>query len=171
MKKSVSATMMAVALLTASLTSNEANAQHRRAIGHGKSKARVQQKVQKRVYLDPSLQQPRPRLGFQGQLLNGYGMKIVSVNWGSAAQRAGLEAGDVITKINGRFIRSQWDYDQALQNAARHNFGQLKMKVRNVRYTWGQNVPEYAQVRATLDGYGGGVYPQNGPPIQAYARN
>lgn len=97
--------------------------------------------------------QPTPKLGFTGQMVYGYGMKVLSVNWGSAAQRAGLEAGDVITRINGRNIRSQWDYDQALISAANYNYGQVNMKVRNVRYDWGHNVPRYAFVTTTLNGF------------------
>lgn len=174
MKKQVTTMMLVVTFLSASFINSEATAQKKRAIQSGKSQARVHQKVQQqrgqqRVYVDPGFSQPTPKLGFQGQMLNGYGMKVVSVNWGSAAKRAGLEAGDVVTRINGRQIRSQWDYDQALRSAANNNYGRLQMKVRNIRFDWGYNVPKYAQVHATLDGYGGGVYPQSRPVVQAYS--
>ncbi len=114
---------------------------------------------QNQLLVQPGFRQPAPRLGFNGQMIHGYGMKVASVNWGSAAQRAGLESGDVIMKVNGRAIRSQWDYDQALRDAANFNYGQVNMKVRNVRYDWGHNVPMFAYVSTVLDGFASPIVP------------
>ena len=112
----------------------------------------------------PGYHQPTPKLGFQGQILGGYGMKVVSVNWGTPAQKVGLESGDVITQINGRQIRSQWDYDQALRNAAKYHSGRVNLLVRNVRFDWGWKVPEYVSSTTFLQGFGypaGPIGPQS----------
>ncbi len=124
--------------------------------------------------VEPGYNQPTPKLGFQGQILGGYGMKVVSVNWGTPAQRIGLESGDVITQINGRQIRSQWDYDQALRDAAMYYSGRVNLQVRNVRYDWGWNVPEYVSSTTFLEGFGypaGPIGPQSvGPQVAAQQR-
>lgn len=161
-------TLMAAALFATSLL-NSADAQMKtRAIIEGQPRPAVQQHVpSQRVLVDPGYQQPTPKLGFNGQMIHGYGMKVINVNWGSAAKRAGLEPGDIIVKINGQWIRSQWDYNQALQNAANYNWGKVSMKVQNVRHKWGYNVPKYAFVKTVLDGYGGGPGGPIGPQVQA----
>jgi serine protease Do len=46
------------------------------------------------------------------------GLLVTSVTDGSAASRAGLKAGDVITSINGRAVRSRTDLIQELRDAA-----------------------------------------------------
>jgi serine protease Do len=74
----------------------------------------------------------RPRLGIDaedigGQLgsffgaPDGEGILVRSVNGGSAAEKAGLKAGDVITSFNGERVRSLGDLRQKLaaQNDAR----------------------------------------------------
>lgn len=166
MKKT--ATLMALTVLATSFVST-AMAQDRsmkqRTMQQGQTLVQPQQ-GQQRTYVNPGYQQPTPKLGFNGQIVYGFGMKVVSVNWGSAAQRAGLESGDVIVKINGRQIKSQWDYDQALQNAANYNYGQVNMKVRNVRYDWGHHVPMFAHVSTVLDGFQGGPVGPIGPRQQ-----
>jgi serine protease Do len=45
------------------------------------------------------------------------GLLVTSVAEGSAASRAGLKAGDVITSINGRSVRSRDDLTRSLRNA------------------------------------------------------
>jgi S1-C subfamily serine protease len=40
-------------------------------------------------------------LGVQPQTVNGVGVKVVTVQRGSAAAKAGLQAGDVITSLDG----------------------------------------------------------------------
>jgi S1-C subfamily serine protease len=74
----------------------------------------------------------RPRLGIDaedigGQLgsffgaPDGEGILVRSVNSGSAAEKAGLKAGDVITSFNGERVRSLGDLRQKLasQNDAK----------------------------------------------------
>jgi len=45
------------------------------------------------------------------------GLLVTSVTDGSAASRAGLKAGDVITSINGRAVRSRDDLVQEIREA------------------------------------------------------
>lgn len=126
---------------------------------------------QQQQFIDPGFNpSPAPRLGFTGQMIYGYGMKVLSVAWGTPAQRIGLETGDVIVRINGRQIRSQFDYDQALRDAATYNGGQVNLLVRNVRFDWGWNVAEYASSTTTLDGFAqqqGPIGPQSTGPLVA----
>lgn len=166
MKKT--ATLLAFTVLAISFASNslaQGQAPQTRVFQQGQPQIGHAQGEQ-RTYVNPGFQQPTPKLGFNGQMIYGYGMKIVSLNWGSAAQRAGLEPGDVIVKINGRKIKSQWDYNQALQSAANYQYGRVNMKVRNVRYGWGQQVPMYAYVNTVLDGFQGGPVGPVGPQQQ-----
>lgn len=135
----------------------------------GQQQAFQTQQGQQQMFVDPGFSRPTPKLGFQGQIIVGFGMKVVSVNWGSAAQAAGLETGDIITKINGRMIRSQWDYEQALLDASRFYNGRVNMMVRNVRFDWGHHVPEYVMASTVLDGFGAPVGPI-GPQV-AVARS
>jgi S1-C subfamily serine protease len=61
-------------------------------------------------------QQPaNVRLGVRGHFEQGYGMVIDSVRWRGAAARIGLEPGDVIRSINGRWLRTEADYRRQLR--------------------------------------------------------
>ena len=71
--------------------------------------------------------EPRGRLGvtvspLSDQLAAYFGAKegvlVSAVNPGSAAERAGLKAGDVITTVNGERIRSSADISRAIRSAA-----------------------------------------------------
>jgi serine protease Do len=73
----------------------------------------------------PLLPGARPRLGIDAEDLSGQlgtffgapegeGILVRSVNSGSAAEKAGLKAGDVITTFNGERIRSLGDLRQRL---------------------------------------------------------
>jgi membrane-associated protease RseP (regulator of RpoE activity) len=73
----------------------------------------------------PVLFAARPRLGIDAEDLNGQlgnffgapegeGILVRSVSSGSAADKAGLKAGDVITSLNGERIRSVGDLRQKL---------------------------------------------------------
>jgi len=59
--------------------------------------------------------------GVEGQLAQHFGVKegvlVRSVNKGSAAEKAGLKAGDVITKVDGTEISSPRDLSSALRSA------------------------------------------------------
>jgi predicted metalloprotease with PDZ domain len=70
-----------------------------------------------------------PRLGIYGHMEWGLGMVVDSVVWGTPAWRIGLEPGDVIRAINGRWIRSEFDYFQGL----RYSGGFARIVVQDVR--------------------------------------
>ena len=57
----------------------------------------------------------QPRLGLYGHMEYGRGMVVDYIPWGTPASRTGLEPGDVIVRINGRWIRSDRDYFLALR--------------------------------------------------------
>lgn len=68
----------------------------------------------------------RPRLGISmeplgSQLAEYFGVKegalVTAVEKGSAAEKAGLKAGDVIVKIDGKSISGAWDVIDALRSA------------------------------------------------------
>ena len=110
-----------------------------------------------------------PRLGFMGQMISGYGMRVLQTNYGSPADRAGLERGDIILSINGRRLRNRFDYDDALQQAALYNSGFVSMSVRNIRFDSGLSSREFVRVSTRLMDY---AVPAMGdaPVIAAYSR-
>jgi len=77
-----------------------------------------------------------PKLEFDGRIVS-QGMQVVSVNYDGLAHRLGLEAGDVITSINGQYIHCERDYAAALFRAAVYGGGNVTLQVRNVRWTPG----------------------------------
>ena len=94
---------------------------------------------------------PAPKLGVTGQIVYGLGMRVLSVRYGSPAQRAGLEYGDIIVSANGMQIRHQGDLSRALRKAARFHNGSVNLLVKNIRgnYYYGN---EYVTVNAQLFG-------------------
>jgi S1-C subfamily serine protease len=56
-------------------------------------------------------------------------MHVEYVPFGTPASRIGLEAGDVIRAVNGRWLRSQDDYFHALA----HSGGYVRLVVEDVR--------------------------------------
>ena len=75
----------------------------------------------------PGMDGSRGRLGvtvspLSDQLASYFGAKegvlVASVSQGSAAERAGLKAGDVITTVNGERVRSSGDVTRAMRSAA-----------------------------------------------------
>ena len=60
---------------------------------------------------------------------NTFGQQVTQVTSGSAAQRAGLEAGDIIVAANGTPVQSQETLRQVIQNSG----SQMFLKVINVR--------------------------------------
>ena len=81
-----------------------------------------------RLYPGPGLPDA-PRLGIYGHFEWGLGMVVDSVVWGTPAARIGLEPGDVIRAIDGRPIRSEFDYFQAL----RYGGAYVRVSVQDVR--------------------------------------
>jgi hypothetical protein len=94
--------------------------------------------------------QPPVRLGFYGHFDARFGMVVDYVTAGSIAQRVGLESGDAIVEINGRWINSDYAYYSALQASG----GQGTMLVRDVRSGY--------QVYVPLTPFGGGIAYRSG---------
>ena len=61
----------------------------------------------------------------------------------------------MVFSINGRRILSQFDYDQALIDAAMYRGGLVSLTVRNIRFDYGQSFQEFVNVSTVLPGYGG----------------
>jgi membrane-associated protease RseP (regulator of RpoE activity) len=57
-----------------------------------------------------------PQLGDYFGVKNGHGVLVRSVEKGSRADKAGLRAGDIITKINGEAISDSSDFSHALRS-------------------------------------------------------
>jgi len=85
-------------------------------------------RMELRLYPGPGIPEA-PRLGIYGHFQWGLGMVVDSVVWGTPAARVGLEPGDVIRAINGRVIRSEWDYFQSLGSSG----GYARLSVQDVR--------------------------------------
>ncbi|MGI9516748.1 MAG: PDZ domain-containing protein [Pirellulaceae bacterium] len=98
------------------------------------------------------------RLGIQGQMLYGRGMKILSVDWNSPLRQVGAEHGDIVERINGRQINTLADYHSALNDSLNYNGGWVSLVIHNVRYgyEWGAQEHVYVSVRVL---YTGGGYP------------
>ena len=74
-------------------------------------------------------QEDRSLLGIQGRFDHGYGLVVERVRRGSPAGRIGLEPGDVIRAIDGRWLWTEADYRRQLRNSD----GNLQVIVRDVR--------------------------------------
>lgn len=95
-----------------------------------------------------------PRLGFDGRMINGR-LKVEGVAYGSLAEEAGLERGDVIAEVNGRTIRSMGDYQQALLDAQDGN-GRVRLLIENVRWHTGESSQRWVNRTVYLFRSGGG---------------
>ncbi len=143
----------------AAITILTANANAQTAIqlidqqGNQKSEELIQGQIETRVMPEAVIQPPppAPKLGFTGQIVYGLGMRVLSVRYGSPAQRAGLEHGDVIISANGIQIRNPGDLSRALRNAAQYQNGSVNLFVKNIRGNAYQG-NEYVNVNAQLFG-------------------
>ena len=61
--------------------------------------------------------QQGPRFGVRAITLHGGGVRITQVLPGGPGARAGFEVGDIITEINGKTIRNEEDYSQAVDDS------------------------------------------------------
>lgn len=149
MKKTIVCMMAAIVCMASSASAQE--------FGSGSQQVRVAPTVS-------PMPGSTPRLGFMGQMIYGYGMRVMGTNYGSPANLAGLERGDIIFSINGRRILCQYDYDSALQDAAMYRGGFVSLTVRNVRYDMGLSYQEFVNVSTRVMGYYGGPMPVQGQP-------
>lgn len=162
--------------LTTSLALLIALAMGSSVMAQGQPKALIQQQGGAQAYINPGGGYPVPdvpRLGFTGQMINGYGMKVLHVQPYSLAAELGLEGGDVIKRINGVQVTSVWQYRNLLRDAVMYHGGHADLLVRNVRWDWGYNVPKYVTVRAHLHASGPiAAYSHGAPaPVQALKKN
>ena len=104
---------------------------------------------------NPNGSTPRGYLGVMATMMYGSGLRIDSVNPGSAAERMGLETGDVILGVNGTAVRS---IDQFQQNLGQSG-GHVNLTVRNVRNGEVINVPGFL-----TSGGQSGPQPTSAPP-------
>lgn len=73
---------------------------------------------------------PTPRLGIKAQDTDdGKGVKVLSVDEGSAAQKSGVKEGDLITEFEGKPVNDATELMQASRNAKDKN----NMKVKVIR--------------------------------------
>lgn len=101
--------------------------------------------------IEPETCQFIPRLQFDGRMIPHVGMQVVHTDHGGVAEKLGLEAGDIIVRIDGRRIDGVNDYKTALHNAAYHNHGHLDLLVRNVRWRPGSTYHQkYVHLHADL---------------------
>lgn len=129
-----------IAFAAFAIFSNDANAQNSAVqlvqpqVNHGSGQV-IQRSVETRVVPEAVVVAPpaAPKLGFTGQIVYGLGMRVLSVNFGSPAQRAGLEHGDIIMSANGMQIQSQGDLSRALSNAVQFSNGTVNLYVKNIR--------------------------------------
>lgn len=73
-----------------------------------------------------------PKLGFDSQLIAGYGEQVTYVERGSTAFRLGLEAQDVILSLNGKRLTQRGAWQTALQNAVAEG-GVVTLTIRDAR--------------------------------------
>ena len=59
---------------------------------------------------------------------NVVGVQLNGVREGSPAEKAGLKAGDIIVKFNGRVIKNVYDYTYALQDCKPNDMVQIEVK-------------------------------------------
>lgn len=87
------------------------------------------------------------RFGIEAVLL-GHRVRVTDVDFGSPAERFGLERGDVIVRANGRAVRDL----AVIENAARDNRGNLELEVIDVRS--GRSVTQEVYLREFDRGFG-----------------
>ncbi len=105
---------------------------------------------------------PPVRLGLMAYDTYGY-VEVASVDYGSAASRLGLEAGDRILEINGHPVRTGADMRQLVQEAVVNHGGQVRVLIDNVRARYGEyGAQRFVTNQTWLDGFR--PLPQPGMP-------
>ena len=73
---------------------------------------------------------------------NGNGAKILNVEQGSAAQKAGLKTGDIITQINGEKIKDANDVRSQVMQSENKNDYKIKVKRENKDMNFEVHIPK-----------------------------
>jgi S1-C subfamily serine protease len=73
-----------------------------------------------------------PKLGFDSQLIAGYGEQVTYVEYGSKAFRLGLEEDDVILSLNDQRLTHRGAWQLAMREAVADG-GVVTLKVRHAR--------------------------------------
>jgi S1-C subfamily serine protease len=73
-----------------------------------------------------------PKLGFDSQLIAGYGEQVTYVERGSKASRLGLEEDDVILSLNDQRLTHRGAWQLAMREAVAEG-GVVTLKVRHAR--------------------------------------
>jgi hypothetical protein len=74
-------------------------------------------------------EKPQYRFGVKAEAATNGGLKMLEIVANSPAQKSGLEAGDIITEINGKPINTEQEYSDAVDASPK----EMKVKLINVR--------------------------------------
>jgi hypothetical protein len=69
------------------------------------------------------------KLGFEGTMLYGVGMRVDFVEFGNTAELIGLRAGDVITHVNGVMVQNPEHFRAMLMSSIETLQGQVQLEV------------------------------------------
>ena len=69
------------------------------------------------------------KLGFEGTMLYGNGLRVDFVEFGNTAELIGLRAGDVITKVNGVTVQTPEHFRALLMTSLETQQGQVELEV------------------------------------------
>lgn len=69
------------------------------------------------------------KLGFEGTMLFGNGLRVDFVEFGNTAEVIGLRAGDVITKVNGVAVQTPDHFRALLMSSIETQQGQVELEV------------------------------------------
>jgi membrane-associated protease RseP (regulator of RpoE activity) len=92
-----------------------------------------------------------PQLGEYFGAKDGNGVLVRSVEKGSLAEKAGLKAGDVITKINGQSIHDASDFTHALRSSRKETTATIGILRDKKEQTVTLKLPERRQGTAIFD--------------------
>ncbi len=69
------------------------------------------------------------KLGFEGTMLYGVGLRVDFVEFGNTAELIGLRAGDVITHVNGVMLQNPEHFRALLMTSLEMQQGQVQLEV------------------------------------------
>jgi S1-C subfamily serine protease len=74
-----------------------------------------------------------PKLGFDSQMISGYGEQVTFVEQGSKAFRLGMQQNDVVLSVNGVRLTHRDAWQTAIANAVGESRGSVTLKIRVAR--------------------------------------